>query len=147
MSFLPSGDMKKPLWSEGWMTRSDPYWYMYRQDLMAKKENSLFGLFVMADAPELRDGAETTLRLRFVNRAARHMWVNIRMDLPSDWGEHRAVEQTCWLNEWTSGSQFTDTSLTIPAASLTQGRYELTLTVTANGLPSKLYIPLVFLRK
>ena len=146
LSFKPSGSMKKPLWSEGWMTRSDPYWYMYRKDLLAKKENSLFTLFVIADSPEITDGAETTLRLRFENRAARHLWVNIHIDLPSDWGEHRAVNQVCWLNEWSSGSQFTDTTVTIPAAALVSERCELHLMVTANGFPSRMHIPLVFLR-
>ena len=146
MDFKAAGSMKKPLWSEGWMTRSDSYWYMYQNDLLAKKENSLFTLYVMEDSPEIRDGAETELRLRFVNRAARHLWVNLHIDLPEDWGECRAVNQVCWLNEWTSGSQFTDTTVTIPAASLTKGRCELPLIVTANGFPSKMHIPLVFVR-
>lgn len=147
MEIVPAESLQKPLRSLGWMAKGDAFWYMYQNDIVAKKSNSLFDVYVMMDTPELKDGCETELRFRFVNKSARHLWTNIRIELPEGFGEHHTYTSSCWLNEWTSGCQITDTSIKIGSEQMKGDRFDADIIITANGYPSKVHIPLVLIHK
>ena len=147
LEILHNEDLKKSLWSSGWMEKTDAFWYMYQKDLMAKKKNSLIDAYVMMDDPEIGENAEKELRFRFINRSGRHLWTNIRIELSEDWGENRTQLHACWLNEWASGSNITDKCILLPGAELKKDKYTVDIFITANGYPTRMHIPLVLIRK
>lgn len=147
IELLHSADMKKTLWKSGWMEQTDPFWYMNQKDLMAKKSNSLFDVYVMMNDPEIGEQEEKQIRFCFINRTARHLWANIRVELPEDWGEDRKRSHACWLNEWASGSNITDYQISLPATQLKKDKYAVDLFITANGYPTLMHIPLVLVKR
>ena len=147
IAFAEAGDMKKPMISSGWMEKSDPFWYMYEKDLVAKKKNSIMEVYVMTDSMDIRENANKDLRLRFYNRAARNLWVNISVQMADGAGEVKVLKNSaCWLNEWCLGSDFTDKTLRLAIGELKQDRCLVDILITANGYPTKLHIPLVFIK-
>ena len=147
LTFAQPGEMKKTLDSTGWMEKSDPFWYMYQKDLMAKKKNSLMEVYVMMDDLQLRENSRKELRLRFRNRAARNLWLNICVQMADGAGEVKVLSNTaCWLNEWTMGTDFTDKTIRMAIGELKQDRCPVDILITANGFPTKLHIPLVLVK-
>lgn len=142
----PGADMKKQLWQSGWLEKADPYWYMSQRDLMVKKMHNLFEAYVMMDDPEIRENTEKEIRIRFVNRAGRHMWAHIHVQLPEEWGETHSYTHACRLNEFASGSNFTDKTFRIPVGTLRNSQYTVDMTITLAGYPSKLHIPLTLVK-
>lgn len=147
ITFAQPGEMKKTLDSTGWMEKSDPFWYMYQKDLMAKKKNSLMEVYVMMDDLQLRENSRKELRLRFRNRAARNLWLNISVQMADGAGEVKVLSNSaCWLNEWTMGTDFTDKTIRMAIGELKQDRCPVDILITANGFPTKLHIPLVLIK-
>ena len=147
MDITCSGDLTKKMRPTGWMERSDEYWYMYQTDLVAKQKNSLYDVYVMMDDLDIEENSEKEIRFCFVNRVARHLWLNIEAALPSEWSEDRVQSHACWLNEYVSGSDITEHCIRIRIGELKKSRYTVPITITANGYPTQIHIPLVLIKK
>lgn len=146
MEILPAEKLQKQPWQSGWIEKSDPFWYMYRKDLLLKKHHDLLDVFVMAEDPEIAENTEKQLRFRIINRSGRHLWANLTLRLPAGWGENTKLEYAWFLNEYASGSAIAEKTISVPVGALPRGQYTVEGVLSVKGFPSKIHIPMTFIK-
>ncbi len=147
MELIPSDEMKQKIWFSGWLERTPECWYVNETNVIAKSANSIFDIYVCADDLYFEENSKKELKIRYVNKTGRLLWSNIKLSFKNDIGEIKEINYSFRPNEYTLGSSISEKTILVPVGEHINDRLDAELVISANEYPSKIYIPLVFIKK
>lgn len=134
----------KTAWRSGWIEDRDPHWYMFDPQIVSKGENAAMTAYVKADGLNIASGTEKELTVVLANKT-HALWATVALDLPEELGGRKEIP--CWVNDFTGGTSFNEYRMKIPAGELTKPYYDIGVTVKINGMPSRIWLPLVLVNR
>lgn len=127
---------------------SDKYPYMYDSNVIAKRSEQLFNLYISSDKNiEIAEGEEKTLDIFFMNRVHFQYWASITLHLPENWEVKGGNCHSLAIRQYNSGSMRANTSLTFIPHELSQAKYKATVEIEAAGFVSRIFVPITFVVK
>lgn len=115
--------------------------------LYVAKDGPLFEAKLAFEDISIANDTEKKLTLHLKNKFYQPQWLKLKWYLPEEWTITSGKEGCMLLDQEHSQGRFCEKSFTIIPQNLTQGKYELTLEISCEGRPSKLYIPFVFINE
>lgn len=114
--------------------------------LFVRKRCPLFDASLLFDSVEITEGVPKALSLQIYNRHAQQHWVSLIWHLPEGIRVSTGVESDLCADQFTGKTSLTALDLTVLAESLPTGRAELLLELRVTGHPSRVYLPVTFLK-
>lgn len=126
----------------------DKFPYMYNADVIAKKYDQLFDMYISSDKNiEIIPDEEKTLDIFFMNKVQFQYWADIILHVPDNWEVKGGNCHSIAIKQYNSGSKRTNTSITFTPHDFSKSKYEVVLEIRPAGFVSKIFVPITFIVK
>lgn len=126
----------------GWIEHGNVFAYMFDKDLVAMEESCFADTFVSTDGLEISENEEKTIRIKFRNKTGHQMISKIEIMAPDDWEYSNGRKFTCYMQQFSSGTMYTDTEFSFIPHNMNEFDYTMTLAISFESYTFKQYIPI-----
>lgn len=114
--------------------------------LTIRRSNALFEVGVSFADITIRAGEPKNVTVSFSNRFFTQQWAKLTWHLPDGWTITGGSERYMCVDQYTGQTSRTAQTFEIHADTLDRQRYDFVLEISAQGRPSKMFIPIVFMQ-
>lgn len=122
--------------------------FLQTAPLFVRREGTVLDAVVSFDDIAVKDGTRKDLTVTVRTKHEQQQWVRLKWYLPEGWQVSTGSEGFLCADQYTGKTQISRQSLSlIPPETVPTGRTDILLELSVQGRPSKLYLPLVFLKE
>lgn len=121
--------------------------FLSTDSMFARKECALFDVYLYFDTPEIVTGEDKPMRLVVINQQEQPYWLRLKWHLPEGMTVSTGVQSDLCCDQYTGKTKYTALDFTLRAEDMTDGFGEILLEISVQGRPSRVYMPLILLKK
>lgn len=121
--------------------------FLHTNSMFVHKNCTLFDAYLYFDTPYIAVGEDKPMRLAVVNGELQQHWIRLKWHLPEGVSVSTGTQSDfCADMQW-GKTKYSAMDFTLRADEMKDGFCEILLELTVSGRPSRVYMPLILLKK
>lgn len=121
--------------------------FLSTDSMFVKKGCALFDAYLYFDTPEIAVGEDKPMKLVIINQQEQPYWLGLKWHLPEGMTASTGMQSDLCCDQYTGKTKYTAMDFTLRAEDMPNGVGEILLEISVQGRPSRVYMPLILLKK